>query len=729
MSKHDTVHEAEHQALKKRLAELEAENRELSQDVLRYQSWLGGQPTSDDADSKSTAELQMDLVYAKAPIIFWSMDRDGIFTESRGRGLQLIGLREGEAVGASVWQMYREYPEILATIRRALDGEELSETVYLDGAFFDTYYSPIYASSGSEPIGVRGMSVVVTDREIARTAFQQTGAVFRDLFTEKTLGLLVLKEDTLDVVSANLEFLVIVDRDSTDLVGRSLTELGVFKDSELIATIQDEVAATAHFNAVDTTFLTKKGGELSVRVAADRLRIANEQYVVLSVQNTTQRRRVLQLFEEHQAELNAELRQPFADWKQFAGELQSLIQRRTSRVVEDVESEASSESRFSESALHYFLECVPDTVCTIDRTGTILYLNHTHLTTQTEDIVGASAYDLVSPQYAEESRAVIERVFETGEIMTHQIESPGPDGVTRHYSCRIGPMRRFGRVRAVIVVATDVTRLHEAQEAIRRRQLEFERLAQLTSLGQMATMVAHEVNNPLAAIANYAQGCIRRIQQMMSEPVETVGESFRSQASGLVGALEDTTEQAKQASGSIHRLRRFLSSRGSASHTVATTQIIREAVDWVTPIVRASGVDLHVEMAETLPLVAADPLQIEQVLVHLILNGVDAVAESGQNTTDYKMARSVRLLAEVQGDSRVLFTIEDTGPGLSQTVLDNLFQPFYTTKKTGFGMGLTMSKAIVEQYGGRLWWDDQSTSGAVFHFELPISQGEPPRVQ
>ena len=719
----------DYERLKDRLAKLEAENRNLRQDVRRYKARSnGGQKEIEcEREPHSEAQVQLDLIIAKAPIVFWSIDQNGIFTESRGRGLKLIGLAEGSAVNKSVWEMYREYPEILKTIRRVLAGEELSETVYIDGTYFDTSYTPIVSQSKDEVIGARGMSVVVSDREIARIAFWQTSEIMRDIFSANAMGVLVLTEDSLTVVDANLAFIGISEYPLDDIRGRTLADLELIADQELIARIPGEISTNGSLDPLETRIHTKSGSELCVSVSADRLQIGHEYYVVLLMEETTQRRRVLKHFEEHQSELNADLRKPYANLKEFTGELQKLIRRRSPTELVDKQKSSVGDPEVSDYALRYFLECVPDTVCTIDQTGTILYVNRVRPPARVDQIVGASAYDFVFPEKVEESRAVIERVFETGEITTQEVQGRGRNGELRHYSCRIGPMRKFGRVIAVIVVATDVTPLYEAQDAVRRRQFEFERLTQLTSLGQMATMVAHEVNSPLAAIANYAQGCIRRVQQLQEEPCESLAAKFQSLASGLVDALEDVTEQANQASGAIRRLRRFLSSRGSVSHTVPTSQIIQEAVDWVTPIVRVKNVNLQLDLAESLPLVAADPLQIEQVLVHLILNGVDAVTENGQNTSTVDESPTVCLSAVLQDESNVLFTISDNGPGLSQTVLDNLFHPFFTTKQTGFGMGLTISQAIVEMFGGRLWWDEHPASGAVFHFVLPISQGEPSR--
>ncbi|WP_166820296.1 PAS domain-containing sensor histidine kinase [Thalassoroseus pseudoceratinae] len=726
MEQESSVSLADYESLQKQLAELQAENEDLRREVLRYRASRDGDQRTGNHNAQSATEHQLSLVVDKAPIIFWSMDRHGIFTESRGRGLDLIGLGEGDAVGWSVWEMYREYPNILETIRNVLDGEELSETVYLDGTYFDTHYTPILSESRDEVVGVRGMSVVVTDREIARIAFQQTSEIFREAFVINALGLLVLTEDTLSVVDANTEFLGIVGCDRGEIVGQMLSQLPMFNDLDLFEKLRSEAFAYGRSNPVDTILKTKDGKEITVTVSADRLQVPHQDYVLMIVEETTKRRRVLRHFEEKQSELDGEFRQPYANWQRFAGELENLIKRRSPIEHADGQLTPVQDSKLSENALTYFLECVPDTVCTLDRSGTLLYVNRAQRPSRVEDLVGKSAYDFISPQKAEESRAVIQRVFETGEIMTQEVQSPGVDGVLRHFSCRIGPIRRFGRVIAVIVVATDMTKLFEAQDAVRRRQLEFERLAQLTSLGQMATMVAHEVNNPLAAIANFARGCIRRIQKMTSEPSETAAQTFQAQSAGLIDALEGVTEQANQASNSIRRLRRFLSSRGSASHRVATYQIIQEAVHWVTPIARVNGVEILLDVPDSLPNIAADPLQIEQVLVHLISNAVEAFAEHGRSPEETPPV--VHLSAVVHQETLVKFTIADNGPGLSKEVLENLFEPFFTTKKTGFGMGLTMSRAIVEQYGGRLWRDEQNRPGVVFHFTLPISQGENPRV-
>jgi signal transduction histidine kinase len=260
-----------------------------------------------------------------------------------------------------------------------------------------------------------------------------------------------------------------------------------------------------------------------------------------------------------------------------------------------------------------------------------------------------------------------------------------------------------------------LSRLEAAEELdkAQRRRIEFEQLAQITSLGQMAAIMAHKINNPLAAIANYAQGCIRRLRAAKAASTD-LGQI----EPGLVEALEEVTEQANRASSCIRRLRTVLQQRETTYDRVDPTSIVRSAVEMTEAVARAQGVEIRVEAEPRLPVVMADVLQIEQVLMQLLLNAVDATVSREAAVPP----REVVVRARAGERGTVVFSVTDQGPGLSDALREQVFEPFFTTKSKSVGMGLAVSRSVVEAHGGRLWIgeaDAGGAAGAVFYFTLP----------
>ena len=215
------------------------------------------------------------------------------------------------------------------------------------------------------------------------------------------------------------------------------------------------------------------------------------------------------------------------------------------------------------------------------------------------------------------------------------------------------------------------------------------------------------MNNPLAAIANYASGCVRRL------------DGKRINKRGLADALESIVGQATRASETIRRLRGFLRKRESLQAFVDPNQLVDEAAQLVGPEIRRNRVRLLFERETALPGVLADPVQVEQVLVNLLLNGVEAMQECDPER------RVLTVGTGVDSGNTVVFSVRDMGRGLEEDFETCIFEPFYTTKTKGLGMGLSISRSIVEAHGGRLWAAPNRPRGATFRFSLPARSGPP----
>jgi len=258
--------------------------------------------------------------------------------------------------------------------------------------------------------------------------------------------------------------------------------------------------------------------------------------------------------------------------------------------------------------------------------------------------------------------------------------------------------------RVEYLVRTRTDELRQAHEAARRQRDELEHGARLALVGEMASAMAHEINQPLAAITNYARGCQRRLADG-SDP-EGVAEGV-----GLIAT------QAERAADIIRRMRAFVRKRVPEPQLLHVNDVGREALGLFQAISNRAGVSVETDLAASDPVVVADRVQIEQVLLNLLKNAADAQTD--------RPHRHIRL-STVLGTEGVEIRIADNGPGLSDEAQAHLFEPFFTTKNEGLGLGLSLSRTIVEAHGGRLWAENQPQGGALFHVLLPNVPGDNP---
>lgn len=269
------------------------------------------------------------------------------------------------------------------------------------------------------------------------------------------------------------------------------------------------------------------------------------------------------------------------------------------------------------------------------------------------------------------------------------------------YLISMTPIVTAGEVTGATVYAKDITDLKRAEERAREHQAELSHMLRLHTVGEMAAGLAHEINQPLGAITNYAQGCRRRLQAGGTTPEE------------LLPVLEEISAQALRAGEIIRRLRRLVEKGAPTCETVDLNAVVIEAVHVVEAEAAQQGVPLGVELASGSLTVDIDPIQIEQVVVNLMLNGLDAMREIEPGP--HRLSLSTLRAA----DGGVEVTVADTGRGLSPEVGQMMFEPFFSSKASGLGMGLAISRSIVEGHGGRIWADNNRERGATVYVWLP----------
>lgn len=275
------------------------------------------------------------------------------------------------------------------------------------------------------------------------------------------------------------------------------------------------------------------------------------------------------------------------------------------------------------------------------------------------------------------------------------------DGAVLWVSTRVFPIRDDeGKVYRMVGISEDVTRREETEAALRGQQVELARVLRLNTVGEMAAGLAHEINQPLSAIISFARGCERRLR------------SGNARMNDIFEALVAIAEQAERSSNVIRRLRGFLAREETRFGPTDLNALVRESVALVGSDGSAKRVRFSVDLDPALPRVAIDVVQIEQVLINLLRNGLDAAAASDGS----KASVMVRSCTDESGVVRI--TVSDSGDGVSGVSFEELFEPFFTTKKEGLGMGLSISRSIVESHGGHIWAEPGEGGGLSVSFSL-----------
>jgi len=279
--------------------------------------------------------------------------------------------------------------------------------------------------------------------------------------------------------------------------------------------------------------------------------------------------------------------------------------------------------------------------------------------------------------------------------------------LARWFDLRVRQIRWVDGSAVELLVATDSTGRHEIEEQQREQDRKLQRTSRLVTMGEMASSLAHELNQPLTAIANYCMG--------MSARVRATAASGRPIApDDLLEPLAKTSAQAARAGEVIRRIRNFVKRSEPERRRCDVATIVADAVGLADIDARRLGIPIVTEMPDGLPPLYVDPILIEQVLLNLLKNGLEATRDSPRGSMHGVV------LAVEQRDDQLEFSVTDRGAGLPIETRERLFEPFFTTKSEGMGMGLNICRSIVESHKGRLWAQTPEGGGCSFRFTLPV---------
>jgi PAS domain S-box-containing protein len=283
-----------------------------------------------------------------------------------------------------------------------------------------------------------------------------------------------------------------------------------------------------------------------------------------------------------------------------------------------------------------------------------------------------------------------------------------PDGTVRHLrTIRHPVLNSAGEVVKLVGTSIDITerkRGEEERETLRRLEAELAHANRLTTMGELTASIAHEVNQPLGAMVANAAACTR---WLAAEPPETV-KARR--------ALEIIAADGQRASEIIGRIRALVKRQAPRKDPVDVNLKIAQVIELTADAIRRHEIVLRTALADGLPPVHGDRVQLQQVLLNLILNAIDAMGPIKDRP------RELTIVSRRDGSDAVLVEVRDTGPGIDPEHAAQVFEPFYTTKSDGLGIGLSISRSIVEAHGGELWVNANEPHGAVFRFSLPVGE-------
>jgi two-component system, LuxR family, sensor kinase FixL len=361
----------------------------------------------------------------------------------------------------------------------------------------------------------------------------------------------------------------------------------------------------------------------------------------------------------------------------------------------------------AEAELFALMEAAVDAIVVIEEDGTILCFSRAAekmFGYAAADVLGQPVTALMPEPYRNEHAGYVDHYLKTGEPhiigIGRQVDAVRSDGTVFPVWLSVGEAVT-GSGRRFVGILHDLTEQQAAELERHALEARLAHVSRLSLLGEMTAGVAHEINQPLSAISNYA-----RAAKNLMEHTDRDEDSLKAACSGI-------SEQVQRAGAVIENLRKFVRKREIRKDPLR----LREIIEGVLVLVRAdathAGVAVRTELADDLPEVLGNAVQLQQVLLNLTRNAVDAM--SGMKTR----AKQMLIQTRRGPNATVQVLVCDRGPGVSSSLEDAIFHPFFTTKQDGLGVGLAISRSIVESHGGELTYEDRPGGGAVFIVSLP----------
>jgi len=628
------------------------------------------------AERALTAEKFLSSVVDNIPdMIFIKDARDLRFVRVNHAAERILGISREELLGHSDYDFFPGMQadfftgkdrEVLESGRVVSIPEEEVESRNLGTRILRTTKVPILDDAG-QPAYLLGIAEDITETWQAEQALQKTETRFQTLFNTAA------------------EFIFVIDTEGTILLtNRYAIECSGYAESELIGsnirqffTRESQHTCDCNFprlretgsNRADIEFVCRDGRVLQMECSATAVPDEN------------------------------------GDFSSFL-----IIQRDVTERARAAAALADSERRFKAIFNSTF-----QLIGLLDVDGKVLEVNRTALDfadLEEADVIGRPFWEIVWEGLSEEARVRIRAAIMNaaeGNSVRYEEEVVIADGNRRIIDFTLKPvLDEDGHVVLIIPEGRDITSSRLAEEEARRHLQEAAHVMRLGTMGEMASTIAHELNQPLTALVSYC-GTARSMAGAMTSP---------SRPDKFAEVLDRAMEQAHRASDIIRHFREFVSKGAQQRQQVSLDSLVEGALELLRGELRNTGitVELHLDSGDCR--VYADRIQIEQVIINLLRNSIDAIVQSGR-----KEGR-IDVYTRLMPNRTAELTVIDNGPGVAAELLEHLFEPFNSDKTTGMGMGLSISRSIVESHGGKLWNNRYQQGGAQFGLTLPECEAE-----
>jgi PAS domain S-box-containing protein len=379
-------------------------------------------------------------------------------------------------------------------------------------------------------------------------------------------------------------------------------------------------------------------------------------------------------------------------------ELEERVRERTSEL-----EQSNREFQESERQLRQLTEAIPQQIWRADAEGNVEYLNGhllAYLGRPATGLQGESFFHIFHASDEPNVREAWRTALQLKNTFEAEARIRGTEGSYRWFLVRAVPqMDNEGAVARWFGIHIDIEEQRRAQQSFAEAQEEQSRISHLLSLAEMAASIAHELNQPLTAVVTHAYAC----REWLRDDALNIAKASAT--------AEKIVQESSRASAVVSRVRALFRKEAQIRESADINNLIRGVVRLLRDEAIRRDVFIRLMLADKLPKLRVDSVQIQQVLLNLAMNGMDAMSEM-------RGSRNLTIRSLQKSKDEALISIEDEGPGIPANVPERIFEPFFTTKPNGTGMGLAICRSIIEMHDGRLWAENGPRGGAIFHFTV-----------
>ena len=386
-------------------------------------------------------------------------------------------------------------------------------------------------------------------------------------------------------------------------------------------------------------------------------------------------------------------------------EARDLLEQRVQKRTAELER-SNREIQERERRLRELTEAIPQQIWSASPDGVIEYCNQhllDYVGEPAQQMEGEHFFDVIHPEDRELFCRAWETALASGGPLDGEWRIRGGNGEYRWFLVRSIPQKSSdGLILRWYGTHIDIEERHRAEQALIRTQSELAHLSRVLSMAELTASIAHEINQPLTAVVTHGYACLGWLR---ATPVNV---------EKALATTERIVQEGTRAGSVVSRIRALFRREQNSKQQVDVNTVIRNIVSLLRDEAIRRSASIRMELASGLPQVEADRIQIQQVLLNLAMNGLDAMAEVTSRPRELIITSGMDTAAEI------LIRVEDCGTGLAPEIVDHMFDAFYTTKPDGLGMGLSISRSIVEAHEGRLWATARQPFGTIFQFTIPL---------